>query len=96
MTLTLLQQLVGLEYDDIEPAARGFMADRLGKMRLLFSVKRKSRNSPHRLPGKRHGKFPAFAIRLFPMDYGNGDCFLLPNIAVSSPQHWVIQVAVAA
>ena len=32
----------------------------------VFSVKRNSRDSPHELPGKRHGKFPAFAFGNIP------------------------------
>jgi len=34
----------------------------------VFYVKRYSRKSPSRLPGKRHGKFPAFAIGFSPVE----------------------------
>ena len=61
---------------------------------LVFSVKQNSRNSPHRLPGKRHGKFPAFAIGIFPVDCGNSDGCLLPSVVIPQPGQ-AIQVAAA-
>jgi transposase-like protein len=47
------------------------VSTRLGKITVhvpqVFSVKRNSRNSPHELPGKRHGKFPAFTFGNIPV-----------------------------
>jgi len=63
----------------------------------VFSVKQNSRNSPYRLPGKRHGKFPAFAIGILPVDYGNDDGFFLPSVIIAQvPVRRAIQVAAAA
>ena len=62
----------------------------------MFSVKQNSRNSPYRLPGKRHGKFPAFAIRILPVDYGNGDGALLPGGDIALPPRRAFQDAAAA
>ena len=51
----------------------------------LFYVKQNSRNSPFVLPGKRHGKFPAFTIGFSPGDHPSGGVGLLPNAAISPP-----------
>lgn len=53
----------------------------------MFSVKQNSRISPHRFPGKRHGKFPAFAIGFSPVDYLNGGGSLLLGTVIPPPPH---------
>ena len=40
----------------------GRAKEKVGITKEVFSVKRNSRDSPHELPGKHHGKFPAFTI----------------------------------